>query len=603
MLVLDRAREFDYVVVGRIAFTAETPVTDTALAAFVWSYGMLLHNWNPSTGLMRDKARDASGEFDAIQATGGLAAATAVAERLGIIRRSDAVAIVHTVRSRLMDGLPRFRGLWPHWVQEDESGDFEIVAGTEWSSVDTVIAVLGLLDAQSALGLDSSATEDMIRAIEWAPLVTGNGISHGYDYAGGLIPYAWDTFGGESWLVELAYAAATGGIAPLEYSAPPTANGSGFIDELAWLLVLPPSRTDYWGTDWPAYRLEAFEEQAAYFSGRDLNSCFSQRNWFGLSAAEVPSPSAVPKDSLYQAFGVGGRFSPANDGTGLLGSSVVVPHYSAMAASLNPSRSVWMWDQLIDLGLFSPLNNVESLAFGVGSDCSSEHLEWNSLKGSWNLTLQTLGWGRYLEERNGQIPILWQAMKANPFLNHGYLLLAPNEPTPAEYSGDTRESVAMMLTRLQNKCAGEPLHRWSLPGTYRYSSGITFIQTSDERIPNSGGCPYMPWGNPGDPPKTGGYSCFLDNSFPPGCAYLTQSGFKQVSTPWGRLQALTITGSQEYNIFTSNLSNPHGTLHIYEWYVCGVGVFRLKVHHEGSYQGRNFEEGLNFELIQYTPAG
>ena len=75
--VLDRAAAGDSVVLDSISFTATTQITDTATAAFVWSYGQLLNNWNPATGLVRDKAKDASGEFDAIQATGSLAAATA----------------------------------------------------------------------------------------------------------------------------------------------------------------------------------------------------------------------------------------------------------------------------------------------------------------------------------------------------------------------------------------------------------------------------------------------------------------------------------------------------------------------------------------------
>jgi len=125
-----------------------------------------------------------------------------------------------------------------------------IVPGTEWSSVDTVIAALGLLDAQSGLGLDTSGTEQLLQNIDWADLVTPGGISHGYTYAGDRLPYAWDVFGGESWLVELAFASVTGQSEPLAYPTPPTANGSGFIDELAWLYVLPPDQADYWGTDW-----------------------------------------------------------------------------------------------------------------------------------------------------------------------------------------------------------------------------------------------------------------------------------------------------------------------------------------------------------------
>jgi hypothetical protein len=242
--VLDHANPGDYVALDSVSFTATTQVTDTATAAFVWSYGMLLNNWNPTTGLVRDKSRDASGEFDAIQATGSLAAATAIAAQLGVVERADAIKIVTNISAALFLKPPRFHGLWPHWVRVSPAGDFLIVENTEWSSVDTVIAAIGLLEAQSGLGLDTSGAEHFLQEIEWNSLVTPSGISHGYTYSGDPIHYAWDVFGGESWLVELAYAGATGQVAPLAYPSPPTANGSGFIDELAWLFVPPPSGQD-----------------------------------------------------------------------------------------------------------------------------------------------------------------------------------------------------------------------------------------------------------------------------------------------------------------------------------------------------------------------
>jgi hypothetical protein len=68
--VLDRATSGDFVVLDSIAVTTTTQITDTATAAFVWSYGQLLSNWNPVTGLVRDKAKDASGEFDAVRLNG-----------------------------------------------------------------------------------------------------------------------------------------------------------------------------------------------------------------------------------------------------------------------------------------------------------------------------------------------------------------------------------------------------------------------------------------------------------------------------------------------------------------------------------------------------
>jgi len=424
--VLDHAEPGDFVIIGNVSFTSTTQITDTATAAFVWSYGMLLNNWNPMTGLGRDKAKDASGEFDAIQATGSLAAATAVAEQFGVVSHSDAIQIANKISDVLLFKLPQFHGLWPHWVKTSSSGEFLIVEDTEWSSVDTVIAAIGLLEAQTSLGLDTSGTEQLLEGIDWNGLVTEKGISHGYAFDGSLIPYAWDMFGGESWLVEYAYAGATGQVAPLAYPSPPTANGSGFIDELAWLFLPPPSEPDYWGTDWTLYRSEAVDQQISYYSTQNLASCFSMPGLFGLSAGQAPSPSTVPQNNIYQAYGIGGAFAPINDGSAF-GEPVVLPHYAAMIASLRPQEAIAMWDWLIANGYFTPLNNVESLMFPARTYCDQTTVEWNQLKGSWNLSLQTLGWGHYLAERSGQVSALWQAATTNPFLKKGYELLASSK--------------------------------------------------------------------------------------------------------------------------------------------------------------------------------
>jgi hypothetical protein len=151
-------------------------------------------------------------------------------------------------------------------------------------------------------------------------------------------------------------------------------------------------------------------------------SCLAQLGLFGLSAGEVPAPAMVAQNSIYQAYGVGGAFAPANDGTAS-GAPVIAPHYAAMMASLQPEEAIKMWDWLIANGMFSPLNNVESLMFPTNGHCDPSAVVWNQLKGSWNLSLQTLGWGRYLAERQGQMPILWQATETNPLLQQGYLLL------------------------------------------------------------------------------------------------------------------------------------------------------------------------------------
>ena len=497
--VLDRASAGDYVVLKSVSFIAEVPFSDTATAAFVWSYGMLLNNWNPATGLVRDKAKDASGEFDAIQATGSLAAATAMAEQLGIIARSDAIPIVNQIGHTLLLDIPRFHGLWPHWIKVSPNGT-SIVQNTEWSSVDTVIAAVGLLDAQSGLGMDTSGTEQMLRAIDWKALVMPGGISHGYTYAGDLIPYAWDVFGGESWLVELVYAGVTGEVASMTYPLPPTANGSGFIDELAWLFVSPPSKQDYWGTDWTTYRVTAADNQKQYYPTYYPQSCFARLGFFGLSAAEVPSPSRVSKGNIYQAFGLKGRFTSANDGSALLGVPAIVPHYAALIASLRPQEAITMWDWFIKNGYFTPLNNVESLTFSSPS-CDNSTVMWNQLKGSWNLALQTLGWGRYLAERNGQVPIVWQATTVNSLLRRGHLLLVPDGLPPTSTS-----------TPMQNATPTP----WALSGQCEYPDEATVGQmiwrssALDSKVHGQFGTTAdSPW-----PPKAG-YVKYTNINIPP----------------------------------------------------------------------------------------
>jgi hypothetical protein len=424
--VIEGGTAGDYAVLDSISFTATTQITDTATAAFVWSYGMLLDNWDPDTGLVRDRARFASGEFDAIQATGSLAAASAIAAQLGVVESAKARQIVETISDTLLLDTPRYHGLWPHFVKVlQPSGTIAIAPGSEWSSVDSVIAALSLLGGQGALGLNTAGSEAMLNAIDWSDLAMADGFSHGYDYNGDPILIPWDVFGGESWLVEFAHAGAGGQPSALKYPAPPTANGSGFIDELAWLTIRPPEELEYWGNNWPAYREAASYSQTLYYGTNYPGDCLDNLGLFGLSAGEVPMPWAVSPAAIYQAFGVGGRLTGADDGEQLLGAPVVVPHYAAMIAALRPSEATDMWTWLIEETPFSPLNNIESFMFPENSTCEPEEIQWNHLKGSWNLALQTLGWGNYLVQRQGQTPITWQMMLPNDFLREGYRTLAP----------------------------------------------------------------------------------------------------------------------------------------------------------------------------------
>ncbi len=397
-------------------------------------------------------------------------------------------------------------------------------------------------------------------------------------------------FGGESWLVELAYASATGTITPIAYPSPPTANGSGFIDELAWLYIPPPVRPDHWGTDWASYRATSAEKQISYYLKNGTSSCPTQQGLFGLSAAEAPIPARIPKENIYQAFGLGGSFAPVNDGFTALGSAVVVPHYSAMIASLRPQAAIRMWDWLIDNGYFTPLNNVESLTFPADAECSTD-AEWNQLKGSWNLALQTLGWGVYLAERDEKVPIIWEATLENHFLNNGYLLLAPDQTLNPP---DSSTAVSAILKKANLTCEGRTEYIFGkLPGMYRY-------QITDD----SGGITYRSLDLPSE--KVGlGYELALgwppkDTSIPDWFPWTMQTEMETITTRFGYFEALRMDTFLEYHVQTMNHSDPSGIVKRSEWYVCGIGLVRATMSHGGTYQARPFERQSDLELISLT---
>lgn len=423
VIVLDDTEQGEYCVLEEIALTVTNPIADPAEAAYVWSLGMWLNNWDPDRGMVRDRSNHEAGQYDAVQVTGALAAGVAQAAELDVLSHRQAVEIVNKIADTLMNDVPRMKGLWPHFCRSDGQGGIEIEPGTEWSTIDTAIAAMGLYLGQTALGLDTSETMAFMQAIPWDTLTLASGISHGYATDGTLLTASWDWFGGESWLLAFACAAASGTVPPIAHPDPPAYNGSGFIDELAWLYLPPPLRYDRWGADWRSYRQQAADRQIAYPGEHYPTSCVAQLGLFGLSAAEVPMPSAVAPSQIYRPFGVGGE-APPDDGVDLCGSLVVVPHYSAMIASLRPVEVTAVWRWLIDEGPFSPLNNVESLMF-VGEGYGEENRRWNGLRGSWNLALQTLGWGRYLEQRAGQYPVLWHAALASQRARKTYSALAP----------------------------------------------------------------------------------------------------------------------------------------------------------------------------------
>jgi hypothetical protein len=393
--------------VDEVRLLLESPVLPTREAMFLFSYGHLSQCYDPATGWVRDRANWPAVDDTAVQAIGMFALASAVAYDRGYIDQQSAANIVAKTQAALIS-MPRLHGLLPHVLQNGA-----IEEHSEWSSVDTAITLVSSILASQLMGQGTSALETMLRQIDWSDLTDGftRSVSHGYKADGSKIPSRWDTFGGESFLVAIALSAANPGMFPMIESYPqaPTWDGSGFNDEISALLF-PMTGEDYLMNDWDAYRRAAFLKQASYFSAVPW---YSGPGLFGLSASEVPEPWKDGPD--YGAWGAGGHNGQANDGSSLVGYPIIAPHYAAMVVKEQPGSAETLFEYLAARNLFSPLNNVES--FGI---TTAGAVRWNELKGSWNLTLQTLGAGRSLSGPN-YAP--YTALAANAFLNNGYLAL------------------------------------------------------------------------------------------------------------------------------------------------------------------------------------
>lgn len=396
-------------VVDELRLLLTIPKRTVSEAVFLFSYGHMSQCYDPATGLVRDRARWPTENFSAVQAMGTFALATAVAHRLGYVEKIDAENIVTTIKTKILS-LPRYRGLLPHFITNDD-----ITEDTEWSSVDTAISLVSLILACQSLDITTDNIEEILSNIDWNDLTDNwtRSVSHGYDYNKNKIANRWDVFGSESFILAVAYAAATGRELLLEQNEnTPTWNGSGFNDEMASLFFpmdCSSCQNDIWGNNWQNYRREAFLKQKNYFSGHYYNSL----GLFGLSASEVPEPWTVHENDVYGAWGVGGHNNQPNDGTPEpVGYPVIAPHYAAMVAKENPQSFNTLFSYLLRNKIFTPLNNVES--FGVDT---SKKLHWNSLKGSWNLSLQTLGVGRAL---SGNKYLPYQALNNNTYLKNGF---------------------------------------------------------------------------------------------------------------------------------------------------------------------------------------
>ncbi len=411
--ILDNAQIGDSISVDRIRLKARVPDLSTEEQAFLWTYSWLMANYDANTGIVQDRSNFGTGDFENISATAKAAKITYYAYKKGYITYEDAKAVITKIADTLINVVPRgptgINTLWPHFTG---TGGTTIIPDTEWASGDTAYAALDIITALAMLGDPQGQMSYLIKFVEdigWqSMLLADGGISHGYDYNGGLLPHSWKGFGMETIGVDWAYASAKGKVAKMEGT--PTDNGSGFIENAHYPMVI--SGLDGWGNDWDIYRTTMADKQIGWYSTPEhYNKYVCDANLFGLSAAETP------EEDSYIAYGIGGKYEPPNDGN----EEVVVLHYPGIIADIRPTEAKKMWESLLSKMIISPLNCMESIR--VSKTTGTYTI--NHLKASWNLALQSEGWA--MTDSNIRND-LQAAIQNNTFLKKGYdLIKTPRE--------------------------------------------------------------------------------------------------------------------------------------------------------------------------------
>ncbi|MEY3393861.1 MAG: hypothetical protein RL346_97 [Verrucomicrobiota bacterium] len=363
-----------------IGFMTTRPAMPLDEWAFRISLGKLRRCHDAESGFTRDRAHLPAGHFDSIASTGMHALASALAATEEMLDRSVAASeIRRTIEA--MQSLKTASGFLPHFTQFNENGKAVIVPGTEYSTIDTAIALHSLLLATRILELDelNRQVSNMIFKLDFdAVTCDENWISHGYlDDAKTPLRSSWRDWGGETALVlmlenMIPQRAARGKMTP---SGEPY-RGVGFIAEIQSLFYPDfdrPDRDLVSGISWPAIRKKILTEQTAYFTQHIPQSAAAKAGIFGLSAGESGMP--------------GGGYSA--NGTEVMGVRWIHPHYMLMGLGLS--------GQTRYLAGLEALHARQFLyPYGLPENIEADLVLHNPMQGSLNAAFETLsayhGW-------------------------------------------------------------------------------------------------------------------------------------------------------------------------------------------------------------------
>lgn len=383
-----------------IGFIAERPNIPLEEWAFRISLGKLRRCHDVESGFTRDRAHLPAVKFDSIASTGMHALSSALAATEGILDKPSAVnEIEHTLNG--MAALRTAGGFFPHFTQRNEAGKITIVPGTEYSTVDTAIALKSLLLATRILELDEMNQQvvEMISKLNFdATTDTEGWISHGFlDDAKTPLRSSWRDWGGETALVLMLENMIPNRIprGKMIPSGEPY-RGVGFIAEIQSLFYPDFDRS---GPDlvssmsWPKIRNKILTEQMAYFTQHIPQSAAAKAGIFGLSAGESGMPGCG-----YTA-----------NGTEVMGVRWIHPHYMLMGLGMSGQN------QYLD-GLKKLNDNQFLYPLGLPENIEADLVLHNPMQGSLNAAFETISAYHGWKKRSSPQNLIDQASLQDPLL-------------------------------------------------------------------------------------------------------------------------------------------------------------------------------------------
>lgn len=316
------------------------------------SYARLLACLNDD-GTVKDHLNFPAGDFDSVPAMGFQIYAAACAQDLGFITTASAKRIAKRCADRLIK-IPAHKpsGLLPHFLRDGRRHP-----QSEWSSVDTALALVPAWLGLKALGLDVLAEKlhtQRIAAIDFSAFTNAaNELTHGFDTSGKPLTGVWNHWDGELISLLLLRALHDPELHGVHYSVQKELfHGRAFLYEMSalWSSAFAERGKDRNGIDWRLLRGKHLKKQKAFGKSGI---------WWGLDPVEIMRGEDAA--TTYLEAGVGTRKPkiPALytlDGYG--SSPWFAPHYAVgFVAALEPAATGERIAQMRDdaLLLFPPL--------------------------------------------------------------------------------------------------------------------------------------------------------------------------------------------------------------------------------------------------------